>query len=812
MGAHTDRASEVSLQLADGEAEPALLDAQAAVLDAQAITSKRRLRMWRTVAVLVLVAGVTASAFGAMAVARNEVDRSHRAFATSSAEIASTLQLAIQHEQDLTVSIGGFIAGNPHATNAEFLAWSTTVKALKRYPELQGLGYSVMITAAQLPAFAAREVAAAPTHSPHGFQVVPPGKRAFYCFAVLGQVRSSLLNFPRGFDFCAASSTVASRDTGQGDYTPLKFGPLSLLAVETPIFRDGTIPPTLAARRAQFLGWVGMVLSPNEVVSRALVGHPNTAVTFGYHSTVSDASFQSGTAPGRSQRDVIDLHNGWTVTTTGAIARGDILAPGVALELLVAGLALSSVFAALIYVLATGRARAVAMVKQKTGELQHQALHDVLTGLPNRALISDRIEQLLARNRRDGTSAAALFVDLDGFKNVNDTLGHGAGDQLLQAVAARISATLREVDTIGRMGGDEFVILIDGAAERGAPELVAERLLEVMRQPFELDSAPAPMIVTASIGVAIGDRDTPGALLRDADVALYQAKAAGRNCYEVFHQAMESHAQHRYELEFDLRAALEGEQFRLVYQPIYNLDDLSIVGVEALLRWQHPTLGEIQPDDFIPLLESSGQIIDVGRWVLIEACTQMSAWRERGSELMVSVNVSGRQLDRDSVTEHVREALQVSGLDPSALTLEVTETALMRNVEATAERLRELKTLGVQIAIDDFGTGYSSLAYLQRFPVDCIKIDRSFTDAVTRSPEANTLIHTLVQLGKDLGLRTLAEGVETTDQIDKLRDEGVHEVQGFLLARPTSPERFEEELLLPERPTQPVSNVAPGSD
>jgi diguanylate cyclase len=178
----------------------------------------------------------------------------------------------------------------------------------------------------------------------------------------------------------------------------------------------------------------------------------------------------------------------------------------------------------------------------------------------------------------------------------------------------------------------------------------------------------------------------------------------------------------------------------------------------------------------------------------------------------VSVNVSGRQLDRDSVIGHVREALQVSGLDPSALTLEVTETALMRNVEATAERLRELKTLGVQIAIDDFGTGYSSLAYLQRFPVDCIKIDRSFTDAVTRSPEANTLIHTLVQLGKDLGLRTLAEGVETTDQIDKLRDEGVHEVQGFLLARPTSPERFEEELLLPERPTQPVSNVAPGSD
>jgi hypothetical protein len=341
MGAHRDRASEVSLQLAEGEAEPALLDAQAAALDAQAITSKRRLRMWRTAAVLVLVAGLAASVFGAMAVARNDVDRSHRAFATSSAEIASTLQLAIQHEQDLTVSIGGFITGKPHATNAEFLTWSTTVKALERYPELQGLGYSVMITAAQLPAFAAREVATAPARSPRGFQVVPPGRRAFYCFAVLQQARSSLLNFPRGFDFCAASGTVASRDTGRGDYTPLKFGPLSLLAVETPIFRGGAIPATLAARRAKFLGWVGMVLSPGEVMSRALVGHPKTTVTFAYHSIVSDATFHTGTAPRRSQRDVIDLHNGWTVTTTGAIARGDILAPGVALELLVAGLARS---------------------------------------------------------------------------------------------------------------------------------------------------------------------------------------------------------------------------------------------------------------------------------------------------------------------------------------------------------------------------------------------------------------------------------------------------------------------------------------
>jgi EAL domain-containing protein (putative c-di-GMP-specific phosphodiesterase class I) len=252
---------------------------------------------------------------------------------------------------------------------------------------------------------------------------------------------------------------------------------------------------------------------------------------------------------------------------------------------------------------------------------------------------------------------------------------------------------------------------------------------------------------------------------------------------------------HRYELEFDLRGALDAGQFRLVYQPIYNLDDLSLVGVEALIRWQHPTLGEVQPDEFIPLLEASGHIVDVGRWVLHEACRQMAIWHEGGDRLGISVNVSGRQLDRDVIIDDVRAALTASGLMPQDLTIEITETALMRNIDLTARRLRDLKTLGVQIAIDDFGTGYSSLAYLQRFPVDCLKIDRAFTDSITQSPESEALIHTLVQLGHDLGLKTLAEGVETAGQIDYLRGESVHEVQGFLLARPLDPRTFESQVL-----------------
>ncbi|MGZ6993096.1 MAG: putative bifunctional diguanylate cyclase/phosphodiesterase, partial [Ilumatobacteraceae bacterium] len=358
-----------------------------------------------------------------------------------------------------------------------------------------------------------------------------------------------------------------------------------------------------------------------------------------------------------------------------------------------------------------------------------------------------------------------------------------------------------DADTIGRMGGDEFVVLIDGASLEVAPELVAQRLLNVMRQPFELDGAVMPLSVNTSIGIAIGDRPTGGELLRDADVALYQAKSAGKNRYEVFFPEMQTEISRRIDLEFELRSAMDGNQFRLVYQPIYRLDDLTLVGVEALLRWDNPSHGLVEPEEFIPILEQNGQINEVGRWVLRQACAQMAEWHSKGDTLDISVNVSGRQLDRGSIVEQVREALELSDLDPAALTLEVTETALMRNVEGSNLRLAQLKHLGVQIAIDDFGTGYSSLAYLERLPVDSLKIDRRFVDAIARSPESDALMHTLVQLGKDLGLTTLAEGVETTGEMDHLRSENVNEAQGFLLSRPLDPITLEEQILAPSRPS-----------
>jgi diguanylate cyclase (GGDEF)-like protein len=706
--------------------------------------------------------------------------------------------LAVQHEQDLVASARAFYRGDRDPSNAEFVAWAGAEQALARYPELLGIGLAVMVPAWQLPGFEARALAdpvgtASPDRRLH---IIPAGDRPFYCLAVSGLSRAADSAAVAGTDICALSPDIlASRDTGEGVYLPVVTGTAPLLGIYVPIYRGDVVPTTVAVRRTAFHGWIAMVVFPNVLLDQARQGQPDTSVTFSYRQGQTDVSFHAGPTIDGGMSSAIDMHNGWTVTTRAIAPSDSITANGSAFALLLAGIGVSLLLATLMWVLGTGRERALNLVSERTGELRHQALHDALTGLPNRALIMDRTEQLLARNRRHGTTGGVLFVDLDEFKNVNDTLGHAAGDQLLVAVATRLMATLRDTDTIGRMGGDEFVILVDGGQLSASPELVAERLLDVLHQPFEVTGASLPIVVNASIGIATGDRETAGELLRDADVALYQAKAAGKNRYEVFYPLMHTEISRQIELEFDLRSALEGDQFRLMYQPIYNLDDLTLIGVEALLRWDHPELGLVQPDEFIPLLEQSGQIREVGRWVLRQACNQTADWHARGNPLDVSVNVSGRQLDSDHIIDHIREALHQSGLDPASLIVEVTETALMRNASATATRLTAIRALGVRIAVDDFGTGYSSLAYLQQFPVDCLKIDRAFTSAISTSPESRALISTLVQLGKDLGLRTLAEGVETPAQLEHLRSQNVSQAQGFLLGRPLEPHILETHVL-----------------
>jgi diguanylate cyclase (GGDEF)-like protein len=431
------------------------------------------------------------------------------------------------------------------------------------------------------------------------------------------------------------------------------------------------------------------------------------------------------------------------------------------------------------------RERTDEALTRREEELAFLATHDPLTGLPNRTLILARVEQMLARSSRSQTPVAALFIDLDNFKSINDTLGHGVGDELLQAVTARLQGVVRQADALGRLGGDEFVVIAEDLTLAVGPELVAERLLEALKPPFKLGANEETCLtISASIGIAAGHRVSAGDLLRDADIAMYRAKLDGRNRFAVFETEMQSTVQNRMELEMDLREALAGEQFVLAYQPTLALSDMRPTGVEALIRWQHPVRGLVQPDAFIPLLEETGLINDVGRWVLEEACGQAAAWHEAGYPITMAVNVSGRQLDTDELVADIERALANSGLAPEALTIEITETTLMRNVEETAARLVAIKALGVRIAIDDFGTGYSSLAHLQRFPVDALKIDRSFIAGLSHNKEGETLIHTLVQLGKALAIETFAEGIEEQQELSMLRAEDCDSGQGFLFARP----------------------------
>ena len=445
-------------------------------------------------------------------------------------------------------------------------------------------------------------------------------------------------------------------------------------------------------------------------------------------------------------------------------------------------------------------------LKRREEELAFLATHDALTGLPNRTLILDRVEQMLARCTRSQTPVAALFIDLDNFKGINDTLGHAVGDELLRAVAARLDGVIRGADALGRLGGDEFVVITDDPSLAAGPELIADRLLEALRHPFKLGSDKQTRVtVTASIGIAAGERTSAEELLRDADIAMYRAKWDGKSRYVVFESDMQDTLQNRMELEMDLREALANDEFFLTYQPTFDLSDMSPNGVEALIRWRHPVRGVVQPNDFIPLLEETGLIAEIGRWVLRQACAQGAAWRAAGYLIGIAVNVSARQLDSDAILADIEGALCDSRLDPRALTIEITETTLMRNVEETAGRLAQIKQLGVRIAIDDFGTGYSSLAHLQRFPVDALKIDRSFITGLAHNAEGETLIRTLVQLGKALAIETFAEGIEQQQELSLLRDEDCDGGQGFLFARPLDTHDTETFL------QKVCERVAPGS-
>ena len=419
-------------------------------------------------------------------------------------------------------------------------------------------------------------------------------------------------------------------------------------------------------------------------------------------------------------------------------------------------------------------------------ELAHRAFHDPLTNLPNRSLFENRLEQAIARTNRSGGQVAVLFLDLDNFKVINDSLGHEAGDELLIRVGKRLRKSLRPSDTAARIGGDEFVVLLDvkdGAAEASR---VAGRILDALRIPFLLQKRE--LVVNASVGIVIGGaKDHSGDLMRNADLAMYRAKARGKAHYEVFVPDIHYKALERLKLEEDLRRAIEQDELRTNYQPQVRLDTGQMAGMEALVRWEHPQRGLILPEEFIPVAEESNLIIPIGKWILREACRQASQWQTQhpgDPYLTISVNLSAHQILRPELVGEVAEILEETGLAARDLNLEITESVIMGEAQTNVEILEGLKELGVQLAIDDFGTGYSSLSYLNRFPVDCLKIDRSFVEDLLGSSGNTTVVSSIVALAHALGMQVIAEGVETEEQLTKLRDLGCDQAQGYLFSKP----------------------------
>jgi diguanylate cyclase (GGDEF)-like protein/PAS domain S-box-containing protein len=427
----------------------------------------------------------------------------------------------------------------------------------------------------------------------------------------------------------------------------------------------------------------------------------------------------------------------------------------------------------------------VSVARALGAEMSHMAQHDILTNLPNRTLLQDRLSQAIATANRNDSRIAILFLDLDGFKHINDSLSHAVGDRLLQLVAKRLLAAVRTSDTVCRLGGDEFVILLSEVAHAGDAGVKAGKILSALSAPFEMEQIT--LRVTASVGVTTYPEDGRSAelLIRNADLAMYQAKEKGRNNYQFFEKGMNVRAVERQSIEGDLRCALERNEFVMHYQPKIDLKSGEITGVEALLRWQHPVRGLVGPMQFISVAEDCGLMLPIGKWVLRESCRQAKAWQDSGLPLIeMAVNVSSVEFRNDQFLGSISAILKETGLDPGYLELELTESVLMQHAEFSVPVLQKLKAMGVRLAIDDFGTGYSSLSYLRQFPIDTLKVDQSFIHEINEDTDEATIISAVINMGCRLKHRVIAEGVETAEQLAFLRAHGCDEGQGYYFARP----------------------------
>ncbi len=785
---------------------------------------RSRADRWALWSLALLALGCAGSAYAASAWRSYVSSSSIRAFSATAGAAGTALGDALQRDADPASTARTVIQLTPGLTNAQLDRWFATLRRNESFPGNYGMIYVERVPAASLARFNATVQHDPPFALPPGPPFAGPlPQDGRYCLARYGVAElpagavvreaAGLLAEITRLDFCQPPLDALLEEAAQDDATvavPLSSmlaTPATIAAGRTPplppaLYSGGltlTVDPVFPRQPAgaaagsvqaagAVAGWTISLSSLDQILEPLIAAERGSAITLAYREPSSQVVIvDRAGVPGRN-----DLVQHMSIGTPGTW-QADFSAPSMTSQasallqstsVLALGFILSLMLFVLVRTLARARLRALQLADARSGELRHQALHDSLTLLPNRAHIFQRTTELLSRSRELGRPVSILFVDLDRFKDVNDSFGHLVGDELLRETAWRFRDALGELATVGRLGGDEFVVLIEHGGA-GAETRAAERLLEALREPFVLGGNRRLQVsISASIGIATGSAVSADDLLREADIALYEAKSLGRSRYVCFEPSMHEALQHRLGLEFELSTTLSDRQLFIEYQPLVAIEGLAVRGAEALLRWRHPERGVLSPSDFVPLLESSGAIVEVGRYVLVEACLQAARWHAAGHRLEVAVNVSARQLDSGGLVEATREALDISSVDPSCLVLEITETAMMRDTDRSLTVLEALRSLGVQLAIDDFGTGYSSLSYLQRFAADSIKIDRSFVASMLGSRDSEVLVLSLVRLGKALGLRTIAEGVEDSRQLALLRREGCDLAQGYLFHRP----------------------------
>jgi diguanylate cyclase (GGDEF)-like protein len=808
------------------EPGPVAEPGQAAVAGGAADRGHRGRGAWTAVAVFCVLAGSVASVLGARAVAHNDSAKTETSFHQGSAAIASTLKLAIQRQEELTVAASTYFAANPKASSAEFARWVTWARTRRRYPELDALG---LLPAPPKPAPAHKPTAVntSSTDTSSSTSTEAPSTSVDLSPTPIDVSSPPAHPSPSPAPVHLSPTLLLSRNTGLSIYHPISAGHRQALAVITPVYRGNVTPHSVFGRTAASVGWLREVLVPAAVLGQVLVGHPGYALQLTYHNGASNLLFSSGAPRSGAQNMTLDLHDGWTVTSFGPAPAASVLADGNALAVLIGGILVSVLLGLVVDILgaaarpsgpavAEANAEAEPEVQAQAGELIGRYLYEPVTGLPNRELTLDRAERMVARAGRDsGMLAGALFVDIDQLGEVNEMLGLTAGNQLLKIVGERLEDVVRTGDTVGRLDGDEFVVLVESAARGVRLDSLAQRMIEALHKPVELDAFGPSFVLTASIGVAFGRYATPDDLLRDAHVALVSAKTAGKDRYTLFNANMRTVIEGRAVLEAELSTALAENQFFLLYQPIYDLRTRKVAGLEALIRWQHPTQGVLAPDAFIPLAEETGLIVPIGRFMLEEACARAAAWEVAGgaaadpavpavyprSRVGVSVKVSPHQLDRDGFATDVQRALQQSGIEPSLLTLEIPETAIMSDLTAAAERLRLVKRLGVSIAIDDFGgSGYAHQADLRQLPLDSMRVDRSSLASSEDEDYRSWLLEAILLVGRELSLTVVATGIETHEQMATLQAIGCTMAQGALMGSP-APADAVASLLAVELPT-----------